>query len=60
MWLYLLNDHKTGHCSLFYKGNGVDPHRTPSAWISENNLITIQVSTSNASFVGTDSHLWYA
>ncbi|CAM9903173.1 unnamed protein product [Hapterophycus canaliculatus] len=55
-WIYLLSDAPDSFRGLFYKGDGGEMGRTPSAWLRPySNRIALRVTTDSAPDVGVDS-----
>ncbi|CAM9568879.1 unnamed protein product [Scytosiphon promiscuus] len=55
-WIYLLGDAPDSFRGLFYKGDGDEMGRTPSAWLRpHSNRITLRVTTDSDPDVGIDS-----
>ena len=61
MWVYCVQSPTGSFRSLFYKGDGINPHRTPSAWfLPITNRLAVRASTTNNFDLGERVREYYS
>lgn len=65
MWYYMVEPPNGVFRALFYKGDGIEVHRTPSAWfLPVSNRLALRVTSEDSPDVGSDTtidlpiHTW--